>query len=120
MKLMTVVLLMGLFVTTALATDVSGTWAGEKRTGEGGVFQLTINLKADGNKVTGAVVSRAGEIKIEDGTINGDQVSFSTKIVREGVEKKQNYTCKIDGDKMKVHQQFEGAEKGADWDLTKK
>src|ERR1051325_2873297 len=104
MKLMASVLLSALLVATALAADLTGTWSGEKRTNEGGLFQLTMNLKADGSKLTGAVVNRSGELKIEDGTINGDKFSFYTKVMREGKETKQNYTGSVEGNKMKVHQ----------------
>ena len=56
------------------AADVNGKWKGQMQTGD---RELTFDLKADGEKLTGTVsglIDRAIEIK--DGKVQGDTVSF--------------------------------------------
>ncbi len=59
---------------------------------------ITMNLKAEGDKLTGTVNGRMGDTPISDGKIDGDNVSFT--VVREfnGNQFKQNYKGKLDGD----------------------
>src|ERR1700693_4216331 len=64
----------------AFAADVTGKWTYEMQ-GRNGAMTGTLNLKADGNTVTGTVSGRGGDTEISDGKIDGDNVSFT--VVRE-------------------------------------
>jgi hypothetical protein len=61
----------------ALAADVDGKWTGQVAGQTGGWVELTFNFKADGDKLTGALVSEFGERKIEDGKIEGNKLTFT-------------------------------------------
>lgn len=61
----------------ASAADVSGTWKGTIET-PGGAFENTFVLKAEGAKLTGTLQGGpGGEMKIDEGKVDGDKVSFS-------------------------------------------
>ena len=65
-----------LFVVVCMAADlVSGTWGGTIST-QNGDMALTYNLKADGEKLTGNIVSDQGTLEIYDGKVSGDKLSF--------------------------------------------
>ena len=94
------------------AVDPNGTWTGTFHTREGGAFEVTLNLKASGNNLTGTYGQGAQEdVNIENGKLNGDQVTFS--ITRHNGERtfKINYTGKIDGNTMKLGGQLEGSQR---------
>ncbi|QOY90538.1 hypothetical protein [Paludibaculum fermentans] len=93
----TAVILMLTMAVSAFAADVAGKW---KATMEGpnGSMQLTFDLKVDGNKITGKASGEMGEMKITDGTIDGDRISFAIetdqmKVVHKGT---------VSGDEMKL------------------
>ena len=74
-------MLLTLFISSiaALAADVSGNW---KATADGpnGALERTFALKVDGTKLTGETVSAfTGKSTIEDGKIDGDNVTFTIK-----------------------------------------
>jgi hypothetical protein len=61
----------------ASAADVSGTWKGSMET-PGGSMESTIVLKAEGAKLTGMIQGGpGGDMKIDEGKVEGDKVSFS-------------------------------------------
>ena len=64
----------------ASAADVSGTWKGSMETPMGSM-DSTFVLKADGANLTGSVQGGpGGDMKIEEGKIDGDKVSFSVSM----------------------------------------
>jgi hypothetical protein len=70
-------LLLVIVVFAASAADISGTWKGTIET-PGGAFENTFVLKAEGAKLTGTLQGGpGGEMKIDEGKIEGDKVSFS-------------------------------------------
>ena len=74
-------MLLTLFISSiaALAADVSGNW---KATADGpnGALERTFALKVDGTKLTGETVSAfTGKSTIEDGKLDGDNVTFTIK-----------------------------------------
>lgn len=92
-------ILAGLTATVAVwAADASGKWTAEMPGRDGNPMTMTMNLKADGDKLTGTVSGRRGETPISDGKVEGDTVSFD--VVREfnGNKMTTNYTGKLDGD----------------------
>ena len=63
----------------AFAADVSGNWRATAD-GPNGALERTFALKVDGTKLTGETVSAfTGKSTIEDGKIDGDNVTFTIK-----------------------------------------
>jgi hypothetical protein len=70
-------LLMALTAATALAADVSGTWAADSTGPDGSAYHLTFTLKQDGPKLTGTVQGPQGDpIDISNGKVDGNNLSF--------------------------------------------
>lgn len=92
----------------AFASDLTGKWTAEVEGRDGNKREITFNLKADGDKLTGSVGSPMGETDIQNGKINGDDLSFD--VVREfnGNTVKMSYTGKVSGDQIQFKQQREG------------
>ena len=89
-----------------MAAGVDGVWKAVYTTPDGNQRQTTFHLKADGEKLTGKAVSQAGETDIKDGTVKGEDVSFT--IVRSfgGNEVNLKYNGKVAGDEMKLTVHF--------------
>ncbi len=93
------------------AADVSGKWTAEFQGRNGNTIHTTMNLKADGDKLTGTVSGPAGgDTEISEGKVEGDDVSFT--VVREfnGNQMKMNYKGKLDGDTIHFTVTREGGE----------
>ncbi len=111
MKLRTIGLATGLLFAlwaVALAAGVDGKWVGQIPGRDGAMQETVINLKAEGDKLTGTVTSPRGDAAISDGTIKGDDVAF--KVVREfnGNKFTMAYKGKLAGDEIKFTRSFEG------------
>ena len=92
--------LMALFVLTALAADVAGTW---KVSAQGGAMERTFVFKVDGSKLTGETTSSmVGKSTINDGKIDGDSLSFTIMVNFQGNEMKVSYSGKVSGDAIKM------------------
>jgi len=86
---------------TAAAADISGTWKGTADTPNGPV-ERTFIFKVDGNKLTGETTSSMfGKSVIEDGKIDGDNISFTITVSFQGNEAKVLYKGKVTGDEIK-------------------
>ena len=89
-----------IFALTAAAADVTGTWKGTAQT-PAGAAERTFNFKVDGNKLTGDTTSDMfGKSVIEDGKVDGDNISFTLTISVQGNEAKVNYSGKVKGDQI--------------------
>ena len=94
-------MLMALCAFPASAADISGTWKGSAETPNGTV-ERTFVFKVDGHKLTGETTSNMfGKSTIEDGTVDGDNVSFHITVSVNGTEGKVNYKGKVEGDTIK-------------------
>src|SRR5260370_13259398 len=94
----------------AYAADVSGKWTYEMSRG-GNTMTSTITLKADGAKLTGSVSGRQGaETPIENGKVDGNNVSF--EVTREGQngKKTMKYTGTASGNEHKLKIAMGGGE----------
>jgi hypothetical protein len=97
------------FALTAFAADVTGKWVFEQAGRQGGnPVKVTLNLKADGNKLTGTI-SRPGrdgnamESEITEGKIDGNNVSFKAAAGgRGGQAPPAEYTGTLSGDELKL------------------
>ena len=105
-----------LFVTTillalclaAFAADVSGKWTFEQQGRGGNPTTVTLNLKADGMKLTGTVVrpgrdgGAAQEAQITDGKIDGNNISFKTSQQMGDNTITIEYTGTVSGDSISL------------------
>jgi hypothetical protein len=114
------VLVLG-FSVPALAADATGTWKWKVER-NGNVFETTLKLKQDGEKLTGTITGRNNtETDIEEGKVAGETVSF--KVTREfnGNKIIFNYEGKLSGDEIKGKTTFErnGESQSRDWDAKR-
>jgi hypothetical protein len=93
----------------AMASDVTGKWTGMLSTPNGDM-EMTITLKAEGEKLTGTVGSMMGEQQISDGKIDGDKLSWVTVMSRDGNDMKLINKATVAGKEMKVSIAREGRE----------
>jgi hypothetical protein len=99
------------FASVLMAADVSGTWKGTAET-QFGAVERTFVFKVDGNTLTGETSSdRFGKSAIEDGKIDGDNLSFTITVSFQGNEAKVNYKGKVSGDTIKFTVEIPGADK---------
>ena len=92
---------LAIFAFSASAADISGNWKGTAETPNGTV-ERTFVFKVDGHTLTGETNSdRFGKSTIEDGKVDGDDVSFSLTVNVQGTEGKVVYKGKVEGDTIK-------------------
>jgi hypothetical protein len=65
--------------TTAFAADVNGKWVGSVDTPNGPI-ELTYELKADGETLTGSVTSAMGTVALSNGKIAGEKLTYDVEI----------------------------------------
>lgn len=86
-------------VLSAYSADVTGKWTGEYETPRG-PMQATFDLKAEGDKLTGKVITDRGESEIQDGQVNGDEISFVRVLKFQDREFRIQYKGKVSGDEI--------------------
>ena len=108
MKMLKLMLAGCLAAMTMMAADATGKWTAEMARPDGNSMTVTMNLKADGNTLTGTVSGRRGDSPISEGKVDGDAVSFD--VVREfgGNKVTQHYVGKLDGDTIHFSIKMEG------------
>jgi hypothetical protein len=108
MKLRSLVLGLVLMAASAFAADIDGKWAGSLDTPNGAV-NLFFTLKADGAALTGTMTGPDGaEIKISDGKMDGNKVSFNATIDFGGMPFTISYKGEMSGTNMKLTMDFAG------------
>ena len=87
------------------AVDISGKWTMQAQGAD-----ITLNLKADGAKVTGTLENSQmpGAVDIKDGKIDGDNVSFTIIRKMGEMEIKIMWKGKIAGDDIKFTREAAG------------
>jgi hypothetical protein len=108
MKMLKLILAGCLATMTVMAADATGKWTAEMQGRGGNTQTVTMNLKADGNTLTGTVSGRMGDTDITNGKVDGDTVTFD--VVREynGNKMTQHYSGKLDGDTIHFTLKMEG------------
>ena len=101
---------MALAAVSVFAADPSGKWTWEMEGRDGQKRTSNLTLKAEGDKLTGAMSGRQGERPIENAKISGDDISFSITMQMGGESRKMNYKGKIVGDELKLTMTVEGAD----------
>ena len=100
--------------------NLTGTWKWEVNFG-GQAREMTLKLKQEGDKLTGAMVRGEQETKIEDGKIKGDEISFKVTRERDGNKVVMKYTGKVSGDAIKGKTEFErnGEAQSREWEAKR-
>jgi hypothetical protein len=109
---------------TVQAADATGTWTWTTPAqGNRPERKSVLKLKTEGDKLTGTINGRQEDIKITDGKITGDEVSFkvSRPAGQSGNTITQKYTGKVSGDTIKGKVTFErnGEEQSRDWEAKR-
>ncbi len=108
-----------LFASTLLAADISGTWKGTAQTPVGST-ERTFVFKVDGNKLTGETTSeRFGKSTIDDGKIDGDNISFTVTINYGGNELKASYKGVVSGDSIKLTVDIQGVDQPIEYTIKR-
>ncbi|MSU50089.1 MAG: hypothetical protein EXS37_13560 [Opitutus sp.] len=96
------------------AADIDGTWRAEFES-QVGPQKLVLELKADGEKLTGTASADRGTqfgktgTEIKNGKITKDEVSFTEEVKIQGREIVIEYKGKLVGDELKLHRSFGAA-----------
>lgn len=85
---------------SALAADVAGQWTATFNT-QIGEQHYTYTFKVDGEKLTGTAKNDTGSTEIANGTLKGDDISFTENLDFKGNQIAITYTGKITGDEIK-------------------
>ena len=120
MKTFRFVIMGALLAVSLWAADPTGKWTAEMQGRDGNKREVTMNLKADGDKLTGTVGGPMGDTDITDGKVDGDNISFT--VVREfnGNQMKMNYKGAVSGDQIKFKVARDGAQEGRTMEFTAK
>jgi redox-regulated HSP33 family molecular chaperone len=99
--------MLALFATAALAfgADIDGKWVA-KMEGPNGAREVVMKFKADGAKLTGTVSGRQGDTDIQDGKIEGENISFTVVRKMQDREFKTNYKGVLKGGELKLQFQM--------------
>ena len=97
-------------ISVAWAADLNGKWVAQVPGQNGQTRETTFNFKVEGSKLTGTVSGRQGDNPISDGTIKGDEVSFTVVVNFNGNEAKLLFKGKVAGDDLKLTRTRQGGE----------
>lgn len=100
-------------LTSAWAADVTGKWI-VRSSGQQGDFEITLVFKVDGSKVTGTLDNSQmpGEVVINEGKLNGDELSFFIVRKMGETEMKVGWKGKIAGDEIRFTREIQGGMMG--------
>ena len=106
--------LVALSTASAAAADVNGKWVAQIPGRMGDPMEVTFNLKAAGDKVTGTVSTQFGDQDINEGKVSGDDIAFATEVEFGDNKVKFTYKGKVAGSEMKLtrEMQFSGPPPG--------
>jgi hypothetical protein len=100
------VLALVLFASVLAAADISGKWSGEVPRRGGETSTATFVFKVEGDKVTGTMSGQQGEVALQDVTLKGDELSFSTT----GGNAKIVFKGTVSGDQIRMTRAREGGQ----------
>ena len=102
------IVILGLSAAALFAADVDGKWKGSAPGRGGRTTELTMDLKADGNKLTGTMTNQMGSTEISDGKADGNKVEFKVKREFNGNAIVMSYKGTVEGDDLKLAITVEG------------
>jgi hypothetical protein len=99
----------------------AGSWKTALILPDGNKIEGTLNLKQEGDKLTGNVVLNQNETPIQEGVIAGDNINFKVLRQRDGRTVTSKYKLKLNGDalKGKVESDWSGDWQTLDWEATR-
>ena len=104
MKKLSLILGILLIAGSAFAADVDGKWTGEI---VGQNMAIAFTFKAEGEKLTGTHIVKEQETAIEEGKIEGNNISF-TVTLNMGQEMKIPHKGTLSGDEIKMTYEMMG------------
>ena len=91
-----------LFWTCSLfASDIDGHWRLLRHTDDGNTLEIFLDLKQQGPRLTGMLLVDWGDLPISDGSVNGDEVSFT---VGDDPSSAFRFSGEIKGNEMRLLQ----------------
>jgi hypothetical protein len=108
---------------SAWAADVAGKWTAHVPGAQGqGDSDITLVFKVVDGKLTGTINNSLvpGDVEIQEGTISGDDVSFSLKRSIGGADLTVAWKGKISGDEIKFTRTAQGGAGGAPTEIVAK
>ncbi len=104
-------MVLGAMAAWALPSAVDGKWVAKIQT-KRGARELVLNLKTDGDRLTGTIDRGSRETEIADGKLDGDQISFTT--TRKGKKRtvKTFWTGRVEGSELKGTRRREDGKHG--------
>lgn len=102
MKTRMLILALLLVAAPAFAADIDGKWTGTMMTPMGDV-PLEFTFKADGSALTGSMMLMGNEIKIENGKVDGNTISYSATLDFGGMDLEMIYKGVVAGDEIKLN-----------------
>jgi hypothetical protein len=100
-KFLILVLVFIVVSTAAFGADITGTWTASFET-QVGVQNYTYTFIVEGNKLTGRVKSQFSDGEIQEGTINGDDITFVENLDFQGMPLRIVYKGRVSGDEIKL------------------
>jgi len=98
-------------VALAWAADINGKWVAQVPGRGGQTRETTFTFKVEGGKLTGSVTGMQGETPIADGTISGNNISFTqTFNPPQGDPIKVLYKGTVSGDEIKFTRTRQGSD----------
>lgn len=108
MKIRSIAIALVFFAGSCFAADVDGKWAGTLSTPMGDV-PVAFTFKADGANLTGSTSGPDGaEVKISEGKVDGNKISFSVSLDFGGMPIKLDYKGVIANGEIKMNIDFAG------------
>jgi len=109
--LLCAIVLLGLCA-PVFAQGVDGKWESERQGRDGAVMKTFYEFKVSGGELTGKIVSQRGgtptETPISEGTVDGNNISFTVVRSFGGNEMKQIYKGVLEGNKITFTMEMEG------------
>ena len=94
---------------------VAGKWTAQVPGRDGQTRDVTFNFKTAGDKLTGTMSGRQGDLEITDGKVKGDEVSFDVTMTMQGNAMKMTYKGKVAGDEIKFTRHREGSDRASEF-----
>ncbi len=109
-------------VMAAEKANATGTWKWTAQgRGGGQPMEITLKLKQEGEKLTGALIRNEQETAISEGKIKDNTLSFQTSVERGGQTFVSKYQGKLDGDIIKgtIESERQGQKNTREWEAKR-
>jgi hypothetical protein len=117
--LISLLAVLALLTVAYAASNIDGTWKGQRPGRDGNMMDVTFSFKAEGATLSGSTTMRDNEVPISDGKISGNEISFVVKMEFGGNSMVMKYTGTISGNEIKLKSQREGSDRTTEFTLKK-